>query len=1150
MRFELKKIPWEIVIALAINGLLLGLFLVCKVTSHSNAPNPPVEIAVDISDFTPPIPKEMKIPDSVAETNGQTVKSITEISEAKNAETIASEAMRDFTPVSSPASDAPPKSSVEYKQELERIEQGIRTFDGINQVKTGLAEGVLPAGHQTGASFQGRGNVQGRSKLLKRHGGSEKTESAVEKALAYLASVQNPNGSWGSPDSFKTGDAAALSSLALLAFFSHGENFQSRKYGENIRKGCDFLIELSNTPNIEYVGKGFGHAILTYALAEGFAVTGSLSLRNALERRLKYIIAHQNSFGSFAMNYDNSPQAPPTAEQLENPLFKEIVVGEPNCDLSLLGWHIQAMTAAKNAGMQLKNLDKALALALEALVKIHQADKGGFSQGINMKRFPANENMNPVGLLGMYFLNAGNSSPARRAERILEKTSPPQWKRSAFFPLYRWYYQTQALFQTEKGRGKRWKEWNENLKKELLKGQTSDGSWSMPGGDNSFRVKNKTDLSIYSSSLCALMLQVYYRYLPSYSIAESAAFGKNADDLDLGGTGLISRLPGGADPMASVILGVGTDDMPPLKFGVFNGIPQRVDSPLAEGEFQKIASMRSTIAVRKPEEWPQTLQANQRIALFFDELLPRNFKGHMRLLIGCVGADKAAMDYLLSLEIVLNGKRLYNSFLLRNKQLIEVVIPNDIMQTYGNILQIRNNGKATLAFDAAELTSVNKVGGKLFLFAGEQSKLPTDLRRLFCKTLPEDFELCNLSSQTENRQLLPEISAYDSARTYIGEYPASGSEYMGNEFQKHYLRQTGREIIDWIAGGGSGGKINAIMTGGKFYDSIFHEEYPAVSALRQTAKLFEGTPRKLSSQVYPKYGEKPGLFLSCAASYNAPGIATIVIARRFPIPEESEVAALVPWSGETEMIIERGFLPEKSPFAGFAAKIETEKKTISIQNNVFRFSAVFPELTVIRLIRKGARELPKTNMPQRYVTPQEIKFDHYIIKRQLPRDAEKMNKHSIRQAGGYTAIFGQNVSCSKIPATIPEDKFDRFIPVEKESLCVTFKVHATNPKRFDSAYLPFGNVIGTPVFLTFDIYVRASGLRKRDRIPWSSLRFALGGKLYSTTVDIERWQKIVLPLNGVNPAWQSLRILEPTGFFDKKLQAVSFEINDVAIYSK
>lgn len=50
-------------------------------------------------------------------------------------ETIASEAMRKFAPASPRNSATPPKSSAEYQQELERIEQGIRTFDGINQVK-------------------------------------------------------------------------------------------------------------------------------------------------------------------------------------------------------------------------------------------------------------------------------------------------------------------------------------------------------------------------------------------------------------------------------------------------------------------------------------------------------------------------------------------------------------------------------------------------------------------------------------------------------------------------------------------------------------------------------------------------------------------------------------------------------------------------------------------------------------------------------------------------------------------------------------------------------------------------------------------------------------------------------------------------------
>ena len=94
-------------------------------------------------------------------------------------------------------------------------------------------------------------------------------------------------------------------------------------------------------------------------------------------------------------------------------------------------------------------------------------------------------------------------------------------------------------------------------------------------------------------------------------------------------------------------------------------------------------------------------------------------------------------------------------------------------------------------------------------------------------------------------------------------------------------------------------------------------------------------------------------------------------------------------------------------------------------------------------------------------------------------------------------MFGQNASVSKIPATVPDDKNNRFTPKEKESICVTFKLHSTNPNRFDSAYLPLGNATGTPQFLTFDVYARASGLKKRNNFSWTTLRFAFDGKICS-----------------------------------------------------
>lgn len=1144
------KISWEILIAVLLNLLVAGIFFSVGKPSPPRV-SPPPEIAVDISDFTPPIPKEMPLPKQLpaGESRGMQGAGLETISAPPDTEQLSEHAMQDFIPEAAPANPVLNQTVTERQNELVQIERGIQFFDGVNQFKSGLPEGILPAGHQTGASFRGRTDSSARERMLKRHGGSARTESAVEKALDFLSSSQNSNGSWGSKESFSTGDTAALSSLALLAFFSHGENFQSEKYGDTIRKGCDFLLELANYPNIEYAGHGFGHAILAYALAEGYAVSGSMSLRNALEKRLKFILAHQNKFGSFAPDYNNMPQAPLAPGQLEDPRYREIVVGEPACDLSLLGWHIQAMTAARNAGIQMEGLDKGLMLAAEALVKIHQAKKGGFSQGINMKRFPDQRNLNPVGLLGLQLLNSGKSSPANRAERIIFEEKIPKWAQGGGFPLYRWYYQTQAVFQAEKGRGRRWALWNENLKTELLKAQKEDGSWPLPGGDNSFKLKNKEDLAVYSSSLCALMMQVYYRYLPSYGIAESASFSAHADDLDLGGKGLITRLPGGADPLASVILGTGVNDMEPVRFGRFDGIPADNKAPHVANEFKRYASMRSTIAVRTTEEWPQTLQPNQRVALFLDDLLPRNFKGNLRLLMGIIGSEKEAFEYRLSFEAVINGKRLYNSVLTRNKQLVELVVPNDAMQPFGNILQLRNNGKGVLAFDAAELSALHEVGPELYLLCGEQKGLPVSVRRLFTSRKPVNETVCKLPGNSENRQLLPEITCYEKGKSYIGEYPAIGSESMGNEFQLHYLRQSGREIVEWITGGGSGVRINNISDGGKFFDSIFHTEYPALSALRQTAKLFEGNPHRLSVQFYPKYGEKPMLFGSAAASCNAAGVVTIVVAKRFPFPEESEVTAVVPWSGNTRMIVETGFFTERSPFTGLASKIKRESKNITIENNVFRYSGVFPELTVIRLYRKGVPEL-KRNISAMRDSSREVRIIHNALKNLLPDDGRGLKKCLLRSSRGFAAAYGQNGSFSRIPATQAEEKHAKPMKGEQESIVLTFRANAAAENRFDSVYLSTGAVSGQPFYLSFRVYPRYVGLKKREKTTWLPLRFALCGKVYSTTVSVDRWQLIVLPLNGDNPAWQSLRFLEPGNFLDRNLQSVSYELNDISVWCK
>lgn len=92
----------------------------------------------------------------------------------------------------------------------------------------------------------------------------------------------------------------------------------------------------------------------------------------------------------------------------------------------------------------------------------------------------------------------------------------PDWKAAA--DTYYWYYATLALFQHQ---GEPWRRWNEALTRELLAHQEKtgrcrgswvpEGKWADKGG------------RVYQTALCTLMLEVYYRYLPMYSLPDQLA---------------------------------------------------------------------------------------------------------------------------------------------------------------------------------------------------------------------------------------------------------------------------------------------------------------------------------------------------------------------------------------------------------------------------------------------------------------------------------------------------------------------------------------------------------------------------------------------------------------------------------------------------
>ena len=78
--------------------------------------------------------------------------------------------------------------------------------------------------------------------------------------------------------------------------------------------------------------------------------------------------------------------------------------------------------------------------------------------------------------------------------------------------MYSWYYATQAKFHAG---GRDWADWNRHFARALMASQQADGHWE--GGDHD------AGTHVYTTTLSTLMLEVYYRYLPSYAVSAPTA---------------------------------------------------------------------------------------------------------------------------------------------------------------------------------------------------------------------------------------------------------------------------------------------------------------------------------------------------------------------------------------------------------------------------------------------------------------------------------------------------------------------------------------------------------------------------------------------------------------------------------------------------
>jgi hypothetical protein len=354
--------------------------------------------------------------------------------------------------------------------------------------------------------FQGRGgdHLQGGGQ----NGATKKSEAAVTAALRWLAANQSAGGRWNARHLGAGGALAAdgenrdaagatadtgLTGLALLAFLASGHTHLEGSHRDTVRRGLEFLLasqdaagSLAATSN-QYE-RMYCHAMATCALSEAYAMTADRRLLPAVQRAIQFTVNTQD----------------PTSGGWRYQLGQ---VG----DTSQLGWQVMALKSAELGGIAMPAVTRG---GIERFLRsVASGPNGGLACYQPTRPIPT-RSMTAEALVCRQFLGRSDrgETVAEAAGYLLQE--PPG---TGVANHYYWYYATLALYQSG---GEPWRRWNEALQKQLLATQrldgTSAGSWDPD------KVWGNCGGRVYSTALCTLCLEVYYRFLPLYVEAGGA----------------------------------------------------------------------------------------------------------------------------------------------------------------------------------------------------------------------------------------------------------------------------------------------------------------------------------------------------------------------------------------------------------------------------------------------------------------------------------------------------------------------------------------------------------------------------------------------------------------------------------------------------